>query len=190
MMQWFCEPMLWWPRGVSVNPSAVNFAAAASRSRTAITAWSMACGGKRLEEAFRRLIAHDAQAGNLAALRVEKNDPWRAEEREALEKRAVRGVRRRDVCLQEQHAVELGTHPRVGEGELLHLLARHAPVGIEVEHRRLSRRREALADLGHRRDPGESHTTPAFAQKSGSANTYAGEHRDDAKAPPPQRGCV
>src|SRR5258706_14094771 len=130
----------------------------------------MACGGKRLEEAFRRLIAHDAQAGNLAALRVEKNDPWWAEEREALEKRTVRGARRPEVWLQEQHAVELGTHPRVGEGELLHLLARHAPVGIEVEHRRLSRRREALVELGHRRDPGESDTATAFAHERGSAD--------------------
>src|SRR5436190_11774956 len=135
MMQWFCEPMLWWPRGARVKPRARKAAAAASRSRTAMTAWSM-CGGKRPEEALRRLVADDAELRNLAPLRVEEDDARRSEEPEALEQRAVGCVGRRNIRLQEQHAIELGAHPRIGQGEFLHLLARHAPVGIEIEHHR------------------------------------------------------
>src|SRR5579859_400146 len=162
-----------------------------SRSRTAITAWSMACGGgKRLEEAFRGLVADDAQRGNLAALRIEEDDAGWTEEREALEKRPVGVVRRRYVRLQEKHAIELGAHTRVGECELLHLLARHAPVRIEVEHRRFPRPSEPLVELRHRRDSGESHTAPGFAHESGSANAYAGKHREHADGPPQYRGCA
>src|SRR5690242_15809179 len=139
MMQWFREPMLCTPIGVSVKPSAANSRTAAARSRTAITAWSTASGGKRPEKALGRLVADDAQPGNLPPRGVEEDDARRPEKREALEQRAMRLVARRHVGLQEQHAVELGAHARIGEGELFHLLARHAPVGIEVEHRRPGR---------------------------------------------------
>src|SRR4029077_7772671 len=95
--------MLWWPRGVSVNPSARKLAAAASRSLTAITAWSMARGsGKRFEEALRRLVADHAQAGDLASLGVEEDDAGRAEEREALQQLAVRRVRGGGIGPKEQ----------------------------------------------------------------------------------------
>src|SRR2546423_2019409 len=147
MMQWLREPILCCPRGVSVKPSFLNSVAAASRSRTAITAWSMADCGKRLEEAFRGLVADYAQAGNLAALRVEEDDARRPEEREAFEKRPILGVRGGDLPLHEQDAIELGAHARIGENEFLHLFARHAPVRIEVEHRRPAWRRKPLGEL-------------------------------------------
>src|SRR5882762_6413687 len=103
--------MLWKPRGVKVKPSARKLAAAASRSRTAITAWSMAsCSRKRLEEALRRLVADHAQARDFASVGVEKDDAWRPEQREALQQFAVRRVRRGDVSLQEQHVLELLAH--------------------------------------------------------------------------------
>src|SRR5512138_2652672 len=135
MMQWFCEPMLWKPRGVSVKPSRRKPAAAASRSRTATTAWSIAVdGGKRLQETVGTLIADDAQPGNLAPLRIEEDNARRTEQRKALEERAMHFAVRGDVGLQHAHPLQLAAHPRVREGEALHLLARHAPVGVEVQH--------------------------------------------------------
>src|SRR5256885_8638878 len=113
--------------------------------------------GKGLEEAFRWLVAHDAQAWNLAPLRIEEDDAGRTEKREALEKRAIGVARRRHIRLQEKHAIELGAHPGIGKRELLHFLARHAPVGIEVEHGGLFRRGEALVELDHRRYAGEGY---------------------------------
>src|SRR6185295_17589391 len=106
--------MLWWPRGVSVKPSAAKSRAARSRSLTAITAWSIGRdGGKRLEEALGGLVADHAQALHFAPVRVEEDDARRAEEREALEERAVLGRIGRHVDLQEQHAVERALHARV-----------------------------------------------------------------------------
>ena len=40
------------------------------------------------------------------------------------------------IHLQQQQSVQALTHCRIGEGVALHLLARHAPVGIEIQHHR------------------------------------------------------
>src|SRR5437868_4272379 len=151
MMQWFCEPMLWKPRGVSVKPSCRKPVAAASRSRTATTAWSIAKdSGKRLEKALWRLVADDAQLRHLSALRIEEDDAGRTEKREALQQFAVGRRRRGDVGLQEHHAVKRRAHACVGQGVLLHLLARDAPVGIEIEHYRPSGGAQPVLELGER----------------------------------------
>src|SRR5437763_16772810 len=145
MMQWFCEPMLCTPRGVRLKPSARKSSAAAFRSRTAMTAWSMPSrSGKRLQETVGRLVADDAQSGNLASLRVEENHARRAEQREALEERAVSFARGGDIRLQQEHWLERSAHARIGERELLHLLAGDAPVRIEVEHDRAARAVELI----------------------------------------------
>src|SRR5437763_8523555 len=124
MMQWFCEPMLCSPRGVSVKPICRKPAAAVSRSRTATTAWSIAKdSGKRLEEALGRLIADDAQFGHLSALRIEEDDAGRTEKREALQQLAVGRRRPGDVGLQEHRPVKRRAHACVGQGVLLHLFA-------------------------------------------------------------------
>src|SRR5436190_6136344 len=94
---------------------------------------------KGLEEAFGVLVADDPQAPDLAALRIEEDDPRWAEEREALKQRLVLGGVCGHVHLQKQHAVELLLHRRLAESEVLHLLAGHAPVRIEIEHHRLAR---------------------------------------------------
>jgi len=57
-----------------------------------------------------------------------------------LEQRLVLGIIGRHVRLQQACARELGLDAGVGEGEALHFLAGHAPVRIEVEHRRLAGR--------------------------------------------------
>src|SRR5207253_1361358 len=106
--------MLCKPRGVSVKPSARKLAAAASRSRTAITAWSMAsCSGKRLEEALRRLVADHPQSRDFLPLGVEEDDAWRSVERKALQQLTVRGARRGEIRLQQQHGRELRADPCV-----------------------------------------------------------------------------
>ena len=89
---------------------------------------------ERLEELVGRLEADDAQAGDLAPGLVEEHDPRRAEEPEPLEQRLVLGGVLRDVDLQQHHLRELGLDLRIAEGKPFHLLARHAPVGVEVDH--------------------------------------------------------
>src|SRR3546814_10110823 len=44
-----------------------------------------------------------------------------------------------DVGLEQDEVRQRRLHARVGEGVGLHFLARHAPVGIEVEQQRLAR---------------------------------------------------
>src|SRR5437762_7255499 len=139
----------------------------------------MADGGKRLEEAFRGLVADYAQAGNLAALRVEEDDARRPEEREAFEERPILRVRGGDVRLQEQHAIELGAHARIGESEFLHLFARHAPVRIEVEHRRPAWRRKPLVELRYGSDASEGDAARALT--AGESARRDGQARDDRR---------
>src|SRR3954471_7710035 len=148
MMQWFCEPMLCSPRAVRVKPISRKAAAAASRSRTASTAWSIAKdSGKRLEKALGRLVTDDAQLRYLPAPRIEEDDAGWTEKREALQQFAVGGGRRGDVGLQEHHALERHAHACVGQGVLLHLLARDAPVSVEVEHHRTSGAAQPVLEL-------------------------------------------
>ena len=68
--------------------------------------------------------------------RASKNsDARRPEQAEALQQRAILGaVGVTSACSSSSPPAAL--HGRVGEGEALHLLARDAPVGIEVEHHR------------------------------------------------------
>src|SRR5690606_8042603 len=75
---------------------------------------------------------HHAHALALLARAVKEDDPRRPEQAEALEQRLVLVVVGGDVGLEQQHLAHALRHPRVAEGEALHLLARHAPVGIEV----------------------------------------------------------
>jgi hypothetical protein len=86
--------------------------------------------GPALQEAFGVLVADHAQTLQFAPLRVEENDAGRAEQVEALEQRLVLGAVAGDVGLQQQHAVQLRLDARIAEGERLHFLAGHAPVGI------------------------------------------------------------
>src|ERR1700694_3892665 len=88
--------------------------------------------GKGLEKPFRVLVTDNAEALYFPPLRVKEDDSRRTEERKALEQGAVLLAVRSHVGLQEQHRVHLRPDLRVGESELLHLLARHAPVGVEI----------------------------------------------------------
>src|SRR5688500_1804418 len=110
-----------------------------------------------LQEAPGALVPDYAQAFYFLSLRVEKDDPGRAEQREALEQCAIGFAVGGHVYLEQKHAVERGAHSRVAEGERLHLLARDAPVGIEIEHHRPPGRGEPAFQLAERRDavPGQ-----------------------------------
>src|SRR6267143_1980361 len=102
---------------------------------------------QRLEEALGVLVADHAQALDLAPLRIKEDDSRRAEKRKALEQRAVGFIVGGNVCLQKHYALERGAHARIRERVRLHLLARHAPVGVEIEHRRLAGRVQPLLQL-------------------------------------------
>ena len=59
------------------------------------------------------------------------------------------------VGLEQQRPGQPGLHRRIGEGEALHLLARHAPVGVEVEHDRATGAAQhgvQFLDAAHRRE--------------------------------------
>src|SRR6476620_5247412 len=105
------------------------------------------CLAQGLDEAAAVLVADQAGGANLLAAGVEEDRPRRAEQAEPLQQRAVIGVVRRDVGLQQQRAGELLLHRGLGEREALHLLARDAPVGVEIEHHRAAGRAQGGVEL-------------------------------------------
>src|SRR5664279_2449407 len=98
------------------------------------------CACEGIEEAAAVLVADEARGTHLLAARVEEDRAGRAEQAEAPQELAVQVVVGGDIGLQEQRAGELLLHRQVAEGEALHLLARHAPVGVEVEQHWPARR--------------------------------------------------
>src|SRR5204863_1832926 len=69
---------------------------------------------------------------------IKEDRGWWAEETKPLEQRFVVSVVRRHIGPQQLHAGQLVGDPGIVEGEAIHLLARDAPVGVEVEYRRLA----------------------------------------------------
>ena len=95
-----------------------------------------------LQEALGVLEADHARAVDLAARASKKIVPGRAEQAgSACSSSRSSALLRGHVGLQQQRAARAcACTCRVAEGEALHLLARDAPVGIEVEHHRPARR--------------------------------------------------
>src|SRR5687768_3091931 len=89
--------------------------------------------GQGLEEARGVLEAHEPGGDDLLAAGIEEDRAGRAEQAETPQELTIVVVVRGDVGLQQQRAGELLLHLRVGEGVALHLLAGHAPVGVEIE---------------------------------------------------------
>src|SRR5258708_34046626 len=79
---------------------------------------------------------------------IKEDRGWGPEEAEPPEQRLVLSVVRRHVGSQQLHAGQLVGDARIAEGKAIHLLAGHAPVGIEVEQYRLALRiRERRIEL-------------------------------------------
>src|SRR5687767_9453080 len=120
--------------------SPTSYQAAPPRDRGRILTWSAVFSTSETDcaqsggEAFCVLKSDHPCAVNLAPLRVEEDRAGRAEQAKTLEQRAVVVVVGGDVGFQQQCARHLVGHRRVAEREALHLLARDAPVGIEIEH--------------------------------------------------------
>src|SRR5471032_196904 len=97
---------------------------------------SRGCGEfvQALQERIRRLVPDDPH--HFVALRIEEDDARRPEQPEALEQRLIVGIIRRDVSAQQVELRQARTYPRIAEREMFHLLARHAPVRVEIEHGR------------------------------------------------------
>src|SRR5690606_35307804 len=94
---------------------------------------------RALRELAGLLETHQPQAAQLRTVDEEQRTR-RADDAEALHQRLVDFVVGSDVGLQQHEIRQCGLHVRIGEGVLLHFLAAHAPVGIEVEHQRLAAR--------------------------------------------------
>src|SRR5215468_335353 len=95
---------------------------------------------KTVQELIRRLEANHARARDLDSSAVEEDRARRPEQTEPLEERPVLRVVRRHVGPEQLHAGQLGGDARITEGEAVHLLARDAPIRIEVEQYRLAAR--------------------------------------------------
>ena len=79
----------------------------------------------------------------LGAIVAEEDNGRRTEYPEASQERLIRLIVGRDVRLQQHGVRERVLDAAVGERVLLHFLAGHAPVGVEIQHRGLSRARRA-----------------------------------------------
>src|SRR3954449_2427741 len=101
----------------------------------------------------------------LTSLRTKKQNSGRTEQSEALEQLRVLSGICRHVRLQQQHFLHALTHARIGEGEALHLFARHAPVGVEVEHDGLASGGHSLLQLCHRADLLKADCTWPFSSR-------------------------
>ena len=86
----------------------------------------------------RILVAGHAEVGLFLALFVKEQGGRRAEELEALQQGFVVCVVGGDIGLQQYSVLQFGLHGRIAESKAFHLLARHAPVGVEIQHHGLA----------------------------------------------------
>src|SRR5215470_13601327 len=93
-----------------------------------------------VQELIRRLEADHARARHLGSSAIKEDRARRTEQAEPLEERPVLRVVRRHVGPEQLHAGQLASDARITEGEAVHLLARDAPIRIEVEQYRLAAR--------------------------------------------------
>src|SRR5687768_4854645 len=93
-----------------------------------------------LGETGRRRESYQPEVFPLDSVSAEKRNRRRAEDLEASKQRLVGVVVGGHVGLQQHSPGQRSLHGGIREREAFHLLARDAPVCIEVEHHRLARR--------------------------------------------------
>src|ERR1700709_1835427 len=98
--------------------------------------YSKSGGCECLEKLRAVLEAHDPGIRDFSSIAIEEDRSRRPEQAEALEQFAVVRIVRGDVRLQQRRALQSGLDRCVAEGEALHFLAGHAPVGVEIKHYR------------------------------------------------------